>query len=448
VKLPGKRLAGRRVAAPAQLVDVFPTVLSAAGIPVPEKMPGASLIDLAEGRVDASRSVYSETLYPRIHLGWSELRSLTGPKLHYIEGPKPELYDVVSDPAEKTNIRDQWRRESVQMAGVLSSVPLNLVAPGTADPEERARLAALGYLSSAPAESSGPRLNPRDHIAVVTKVQMCAALRNQGRYREGAELCQSVIRDYPDLVDAWNQLAANLRHLGRFEESLAAYKEALRRSPQFVDAIALEVAKVEIDLGNLDAAELNARQAMKLNPLESHLLLAAIALERGDLAKAESEARQALGRPDLPRIPALVMLARILVQQGRLNEALEVADRALSRVTAGEAPPVVTLASTRGDILARLGRTREAEAAFREEIARFPTTRQAYIRLSILMAEQHRFSEIEPALQAMVEASPSPSTFGLAARVMADLGNEEGARRFRRKGEQLAAQWRRSPARG
>jgi predicted Zn-dependent protease len=142
------------------------------------------------------------------------------------------------------------------------------------------------------------------------------------------------------------------------------------------------------------------------------------------------------------------MLARILVQQGRLNEALEVADRALSRVTAGEAPPVVTLASTRGDILARLGRTREAEAAFREEIARFPTTRQAYIRLSILMAEQHRFSEIEPALQAMVEASPSPSTFGLAARVMADLGNEEGARRFRRKGEQLAAQWRRSPARG
>lgn len=443
VKLPGRRLAGRRVAAPAQLVDVLPTVLSLAGETVPPKLPGLSLLDLAEGKATAERSVYSETLYPRIHLGWSELRSVTDARHHYIEGPKPELFDIVADPRETRNLRDERRRDSVRMARDLSAVPLNLVAPGDADPEERARLAALGYLSSAPAETKGPRLNPRDHIAVVTKVQMCAVLRNQGRYREGAELCRSVIAEYPDLVDAWNQLAANLRYLGRSQEALDAYKEALRRAPQLVDSIALEVAKLELDLGNLDAAELNARQSMKLNPLESHLLLAAVALERRDLGTAENEARQALGRPDLPRIPGLVMLARVLVEQGRPAEALQAVERAAQRIAQDKAPPVATLASTRGDVLARMGRTAEAEAAFREEIARFPTTLQAYVRLAILLAQEHRFAEIAPTLERMVEASPVPSTYRLAAQVMADLGNEQAARGYRRRAGQRADELRR-----
>src|SRR5437870_4252676 len=85
VKLPGRQLAGRRVAAPAQLVDILPTVTGAVGAKVPAGLPGVSLIDLAEGRGGAPRQIYSETLYPRLHLGWSELRSLTDARDRYIE---------------------------------------------------------------------------------------------------------------------------------------------------------------------------------------------------------------------------------------------------------------------------------------------------------------------------------------------------------------------------
>jgi predicted Zn-dependent protease len=122
-----------------------------------------------------------------------------------------------------------------------------------------------------------------------------------------------------------------------------------------------------------------------------------------------------------------------------LQEALVAADRAAARVAAGDARPVATLASTRGDILARLGRAAEAEAALRDEIARFPTTAEAYVRLAILLASQRRFAEIQPTLEAMVAASPSPATYQLAARTMADLGNEEGAREYRRRAEELMA---------
>ena len=43
----------------------------------------------------ASRRIYSETLYPRLHLGWSDLASLVDARDHYIHSPRPELYDVV-----------------------------------------------------------------------------------------------------------------------------------------------------------------------------------------------------------------------------------------------------------------------------------------------------------------------------------------------------------------
>ena len=132
----------------------------------------------------------------------------------------------------------------------------------------------------------------------------------------------------------------------------------------------------------------------------------------------------------------------LVAQQGRLQEALEIADRAVARTAGDGAHPVATVASTRGDILARMNRNQEAEVAFRNEIARFPSTAEAYVRLALLLASEHRFSEIQPTLEAMVKASPKPATYLLAAREMTDLGNDAAAREFRRRGERLAAEIR------
>src|SRR6202035_4197058 len=47
LKLPGGKLGGRSVVAPAQLVDVVPTVCRLVGLPVPAGSSGMSLLDLA-----------------------------------------------------------------------------------------------------------------------------------------------------------------------------------------------------------------------------------------------------------------------------------------------------------------------------------------------------------------------------------------------------------------
>jgi arylsulfatase A-like enzyme/tetratricopeptide (TPR) repeat protein len=442
VKLPGRYLAGKRVSSPAQLVDILPTITGAVGSRVPDGLPGMSLIDLAEGRARAERKVYSETLYPRLHLGWSQLRSFIDSRNHYIESPAPELFDVVTDPHETRNVRGERRRDAAALAGELSKIPLNLQAQRPANSEEMARLAALGYLSGAAVHTSGPLRNPRDHINVLARVQQTFVLNQQKRYSESVALCREILRDEPDLVDVYMQMAGDLRRLGRLGEALDAYREAIRRSPQLVDSVAIEIANVELDVGDLKAAELNAQQAMKTDPADAHLVLAAVAEAHSDLPSAEREARLAAGREDRPNVPALIILARILSSQQKLDEALPVANRAVAHVNEESDHPVATVFSTRGDILARMGRTGEAEADFRKEIERFPDSTEAYVRLALLFASEHRFAEIGPTLEAMVRASPKPATYFLAAREMKDLGNDADARAFRSRGERLGAELR------
>ncbi|HKR65203.1 MAG TPA: sulfatase, partial [Thermoanaerobaculia bacterium] len=70
VKLPSNARAGETIAHPVGLVDILPTIAQLTGVAAPAKIDGMSLLAST-----ADRQIYSETLYPRIHLGCSELRS-------------------------------------------------------------------------------------------------------------------------------------------------------------------------------------------------------------------------------------------------------------------------------------------------------------------------------------------------------------------------------------
>src|SRR5262245_58274446 len=122
VKLPGGRRAGETVSAPVALVDVFPTVVEAVGATAPAGLEGKSLLSSPSASASARR-VYSETLYPRLHLGWSDLASLIDDRNHYIESPRPELYDIVADPGEKNDLSaglpPAFRSMRIELAGMI-----------------------------------------------------------------------------------------------------------------------------------------------------------------------------------------------------------------------------------------------------------------------------------------------------------------------------------------
>ena len=86
LKLPKSRQHGKSVSAPVELIDIFPTILD-------QQAEGRSLLAGAT----ADRPIYSETYYPRYHFGWSDLQSMISGPNHYIQAPKPELFDIVRD---------------------------------------------------------------------------------------------------------------------------------------------------------------------------------------------------------------------------------------------------------------------------------------------------------------------------------------------------------------
>ncbi len=165
VVLPGALPAGRMVEAQARTVDIVPTVLELAGLPVPGGLQGASLVARARGEVEGpAPDAYSESgrnFYPEnprqfidgVAGKWRMLRTDAFKLILIPKDPEPiwELYDLKADPGETTNLY----AARPEVAGPLRARLLALLAsdPGRDDrdnpplpPELEESLRSLGYV--------------------------------------------------------------------------------------------------------------------------------------------------------------------------------------------------------------------------------------------------------------------------------------------------------------
>ena len=101
---------GTRVAAPVELVDLYPTLVELAGLEPPTGLQGRSLAPLLEDpTIDWSESAYSMLHYPD-GTGMRTGHSIRTRRFRYTEwgqeGAEVELYDHRSDPGEFHNLAD------------------------------------------------------------------------------------------------------------------------------------------------------------------------------------------------------------------------------------------------------------------------------------------------------------------------------------------------------
>jgi arylsulfatase A-like enzyme/Tfp pilus assembly protein PilF len=432
VKLPESARRGETDAAPVGLIDIFPTVAELTGSAPPAKLDGKSL--LHHDAKDASRRIYSESLYSRIHLGWSELRSLEDARYHFIEAPKPELYDMSADPAETKNVLTEQRRVYAAMREALGSYGAEVELPSHIDPEEAKKLAALGYLGSSAPKTSGPLPDPKDRIGEIASMVEAAKLQAEGKNEEAIAAFRRVTEANPRLADAWNQLGDLLDSMGRYEEAEQAFRKGIEMTPELAQEFGLRLGSILLKLEKFDDAAQHARLGEKANYGGAHVLLARIELAKKDYAKAAAEAKLA-ATDEFAHVPALVLLGQIEEQQGHPQEALALAEQVEQEAQRRGLGNVETLNYVKADALARLQRYDEAIAAFRREIELFPHNKQSYASLYVVYMLTGRPTEAAQTLEAMALANPNRRTYLFAAHTLEAVHDTGGAAEWRRRAQ-------------
>jgi arylsulfatase A-like enzyme len=147
VRAPG--VPSRRIADVVSLVDVAPTVLDFLGIAA-DRSDGHSLLGSLNGRrIDAE--AYAESLYPA-RMGLPPVHTLRDGRFKLIDGPRPELYDLQTDPFEERNVIGARGRIAAAMRerlDVIAGPAAQRRQPEPqprVSPEVRERLTALGYV--------------------------------------------------------------------------------------------------------------------------------------------------------------------------------------------------------------------------------------------------------------------------------------------------------------
>jgi arylsulfatase A-like enzyme/thioredoxin-like negative regulator of GroEL len=416
VKLPNQERAGQRVANPAQLTDVYPTVAAFVGAKVPKELKGASLLTLDS---IPPRLIYSETFYQEIHYGWSPLQSLIQFPFHLISGPDPELYEVAKDPAEKSNLRDSERRTLNTLRQSVKTYEKPLAQASKEDAETAAKLAALGYLGTTAAKpASGALPDPKSQMPLIADFKEASTALQAQRFADAAVRFDALTKAAPNMTEAWTMMASALQKMGRIDEAIAALQKAMQLtggSP----TVAMSLAGIYSQLGKLDEAQKHAEVARSANPVQAAHLLARIAISRKDYTTAEKEARSAMAAGG-SRVATMVLLTEILLRQEKIDEALKVSDDALAELDkiAVDDKSYRGIYILRGELMRKKGRNSEAIEAYKNEILAFPEEPFAYSRLARTYAAIGRRDDAFRTVQSMILANPDDPTVYVGAVVV------------------------------
>jgi arylsulfatase A-like enzyme/tetratricopeptide (TPR) repeat protein len=406
---------GRRGRSRTQVsgADVFPTILELAGLPPQPGSDGRSLVRaLQDPATELGESAYSETFFPRLHFGWQELRSLRDGHHKFIEAPRPELYDVASDPGETRNVDGKergtpWREALARIDGGASSA-----AP--ANPETRERLAALGYVATPVSSEPGALLpDPKDKVGLFSRLNAAKEAAEAGRLTEAIGGARQVLGEDASILDAHLTLGGWLEKAGDLDGAARSLTRALELSPQ--DELAIQqLARVESRRDRPDAAlaALRRQQAAlrdSRNP-QAFYQLATLFLEFAAPTDAEAALRDAL-RIDPGLAAAHNALGALALERGDDAAAETALQRALG-LDAGEA----TLHYNLGRLRERQGRAEDALAEYREETRRHPEHGGAHFALAQLLRKRGDAAGALAALRTCVDVAPNaaPCRFFLA----------------------------------
>jgi tetratricopeptide (TPR) repeat protein len=398
----------------AQLIDIAPTVLDAAGIAPLAAMHGVSLLTAAK---TDTRTSYAESFYPRIHLGWSELRSVVRGVLHVIDAPRPEVYDLRVDASERNNVIDRERRAYTKLRDMARSTAGSFAAPERVDAEEAKKLAALGYVSAGTDTGNGPLPDPKDVIGQLATLKGARSIDD----------LKQLLASNPRWSDVREQLGAEYDRAGDHAAAARVYEGGIRMTPRLAGTFALSAGYALIAMRDLNAAAAHAQLALSAGEPGAHLLLGEIALARNDTATASREEAAAEGVAS-QKAHALFLAARIAAMQRDYLRTLRILDDVQrARAASGESLPE-HFHYVAGDALARTNRPAEAVREMEREIVDDPHDLRAYVDLSLLQFIGGRREDAQRTVAKLAAMNPDAALSAEVARELEAFGDSASAK--------------------
>ena len=355
---PGLLKPGIRVPSLSRIIDLAPTLLDYAEIP--DKLgEGVSLKSLIEKKGPTSEiTSYSESLYPRLNLGWSELYGLESGKNHFILSPQPEFYDVQQDQGEANNLIQKHSVIAHQFQQKLQAIVSTDAGAfkkqsSSLDEETKEKLSSLGYISGSPTPLP-TGINPRDKMPVWNEIQVGLSEFRERDYRAAIVSLDKIRKADPEILLIYEYLGSSYMALKQWSNAQKIYAEALLRG--------------------------HASSGVHMNLGISYF-------EMKDYGLAQPELERAVAI-DSRNVSAQYYLGNVLRARGELQKAVEHYQLAIQIN-----PNFVYAANGLGMTYAALKRDDEALRYFREAVQLDPQNTPGYFNLAVQLDRMGRSKE-------------------------------------------------------
>ncbi|MGE5644247.1 MAG: sulfatase-like hydrolase/transferase [Acidobacteriota bacterium] len=316
--------AGLRVRQQARTIDLFPTLLELMGGKAPAAVEGASLVPAFTGK-PAPEWSYIETLFPKINMGWTELRGVRTNRWKYIRAPKPELYDLAQDPGETTNVIASHPAEFRDLESKLKTVAgrdTEKVEAAPLDQRTMSELKSLGYLSgSGQYELTGKGADPKDRTAVLKLLHFAVYADNKAPLAARIDMLKRAIAQDAANPTLYASLGDLYRGAGRNADEMTLYRDAVNRGVRTAWLFS-RLGALYLRQGNKAEAVtfLEAARQLNASDYESLQNLAVAYRETGRVADAERVLHEIVATED-QYAPAYNELGMAAYQRGDMAAA-------------------------------------------------------------------------------------------------------------------------------
>jgi len=383
----GTGISAGQVDQPVSTRRIFDTILDWAG-------GGKENLGLLSGTPE---TVLAESAKPYLQYGWQPQVMAVDGSTKVIRSGDLEVYDLLSDPAESTNLQGQVEIAPKVMETLRTHWERTLAGPDDSGAvlgqEAKERLASLGYVGSegrTVLRDDAP--NPKDMVALFHDLDIGSARFIQHDYESAIPVFERVLAADPHNPAVSLRLAVAHSVLGHEEAALEYFDKARQISPASVDL-----------QHYLAMHHFRFQQWAEAEPLFEIVLDAT---------------------PD--KLPALECLAQIRERQGRVQEAGSL----LERITTLRSDPQAELLKL-GEMKMSVGDTLGAIRAFERARVIQEDDFDHHLELGVLYLANRQLREAAACLDSVTASHPAyPLALFKRAQVSVLLGEPDRDQRI------------------